>query len=348
MSSRLALFSAALPHCCDTPCCWCCVSCAAAASEINSSCSLTGGPPACGVSCRREPCPDRILDDLGAAFGMGAVGGGIWHFGKGVYNSPRGLAPRLSGGLSARATAHHSQALRCASLLLRPGSTGDAAAKLLTRRPQTMRFEAPRLGGSFAVWGGLFSVFDCSLVAVRKKARTPLAAARRRSLTACPQEDPWNAIASGALTGGVLQLRHGLASAGKSAAFGGVLLAGIEGIGILITRLTAPPPPPGLDEMMQPSAAPAPAPLATAPAMPTMEAEAPSTADGGASGGQKARVRSAERVTRSHSVAGRMVRRVVWRRRRRGEEGWERRGGASYARVQRGAVQGGLQVSAAV
>lgn len=32
-----------------------------------------------------------------------------------------------------------------------------------------MRFEAPRLGGSFAVWGGLFSAFDCTLVAVRKK-----------------------------------------------------------------------------------------------------------------------------------------------------------------------------------
>jgi hypothetical protein len=36
---------------------------------------------------------------------------------------------------------------------------------------QTMRFQAPNLGGSFAVWGGLFSAFDCTLVAVRKKAR---------------------------------------------------------------------------------------------------------------------------------------------------------------------------------
>ena len=34
---------------------------------------------------------------------------------------------------------------------------------------QTMRFQAPNLGGSFAVWGGLFSAFDCTLVAVRKK-----------------------------------------------------------------------------------------------------------------------------------------------------------------------------------
>lgn len=51
------------------------------------------------------------------------------------------------------------------------------------------------------------------------------------------------------------QLRHGLASAGRSAVFGGVLLAGIEGIGIMITRLTAPPPPPGLDDMLTQSPA---------------------------------------------------------------------------------------------
>jgi mitochondrial import inner membrane translocase subunit TIM17 len=38
------------------------------------------------------------------------------------------------------------------------------------------------------------------------------------------QEDPWNAIGAGALTGGFLQLRHGLKSAAQSAAFGGFLL----------------------------------------------------------------------------------------------------------------------------
>jgi hypothetical protein len=36
----------------------------------------------------RQPCPDRILDDIGGAFGMGAVGGGIWHACKGFINSP--------------------------------------------------------------------------------------------------------------------------------------------------------------------------------------------------------------------------------------------------------------------
>jgi mitochondrial import inner membrane translocase subunit TIM17 len=46
------------------------------------------------------------------------------------------------------------------------------------------------------------------------------------------------------LTGGFLQLRTGMKSAARSAAFGGVLLAMIEGVGILLTRMTAPPPAP--------------------------------------------------------------------------------------------------------
>lgn len=39
----------------------------------------------------------RILDDIGGAFGMGAVGGGLWHLFKGMKNSPRGQ--RFRGGL---------------------------------------------------------------------------------------------------------------------------------------------------------------------------------------------------------------------------------------------------------
>lgn len=38
------------------------------------------------------------------------------------------------------------------------------------------------------------------------------------------QEDPWNSISAGFLTGGFLQLRTGPRSAAKSAVFGGVLL----------------------------------------------------------------------------------------------------------------------------
>lgn len=58
-----------------------------------------GQPQARGASVDhgREPCPDRILDDMGGAFGMGAVGGGLWHFFKGLKNSPSNA--RMRGGL---------------------------------------------------------------------------------------------------------------------------------------------------------------------------------------------------------------------------------------------------------
>lgn len=138
----------------------------------------------------REPCPDRILDDIGGAFGMGAVGGSAFHFLKGLYNSPSGA--RITGGT------------------------------------QAVRMNAPRVGGSFAVWGGLFSAFDCTMVYARQK------------------EDPWNSIIAGAATGGFLQMRQGLGASARSAAFGGILLALIEGAGILLNKVMSAPPNPAL------------------------------------------------------------------------------------------------------
>lgn len=129
----------------------------------------------------REPCPDRILDDIGGAFGMGAVGGSAFHFLKGVHNSPSGA--RLMGGT------------------------------------QAVRMNAPRVGGSFAVWGGLFSAFDCSMVYLRQK------------------EDPWNSIIAGAATGGFLSMRQGLGASARAAVFGGVLLGLIEGAGIMLNKV---------------------------------------------------------------------------------------------------------------
>ena len=38
----------------------------------------------------RDPCPHRIFDDIGGAFAMGAIGGGVWNSVKGARNSPRG------------------------------------------------------------------------------------------------------------------------------------------------------------------------------------------------------------------------------------------------------------------
>ena len=78
------------------------------------------------------------------------------------------------------------------------------------------------MAGSFAVWGVCFSCFDCTFAALRRK------------------EDPWNAILSGAATGGVLAIRAGLKAAGKNALVGGVILAAIEGMGLVIQRVVVP------------------------------------------------------------------------------------------------------------
>ncbi|OCT91943.1 hypothetical protein XELAEV_18015000mg [Xenopus laevis] len=133
----------------------------------------------------REPCPWRIVDDCGGAFTMGMIGGGIFQAIKGFRNSPQGLKHRFKGSLI------------------------------------SIRTRAPQLGGSFAVWGGLFSMIDCSMVKIRGK------------------EDPWNSITSGALTGAILAARNGAVAMVGSAAMGGILLALIEGAGICITRFAS-------------------------------------------------------------------------------------------------------------
>ncbi|XP_037678163.1 mitochondrial import inner membrane translocase subunit Tim17-B isoform X2 [Choloepus didactylus] len=160
----------------------------------------------------REPCPWRIVDDCGGAFTMGVIGGGVFQAIKGFRNAPVGIQHRLRGSASA------------------------------------VRIRAPQIGGSFAVWGGLFSTIDCGLVWLWGK------------------EDPWNSITSGALTGAVLAAHsecpipepqplllssasshpppRPLAPAGGplammgSAMMGGILLALIEGVGVLLTHYT--------------------------------------------------------------------------------------------------------------
>jgi import inner membrane translocase subunit TIM17 len=134
----------------------------------------------------REPCPYRVIDDVGGAFLMGCSLGGIWYAGKGARNSPQG--ERLRGAI------------------------------------QSVKARSPVLGGQFAVWGGLFSCFDCTLVAVRRK------------------EDPWNSIMAGGLTGGTLAARAGVKAMTQSAVIGGVLLAAIEGMSLLLQKAFAPAP----------------------------------------------------------------------------------------------------------
>lgn len=133
----------------------------------------------------REPCPFRIVDDCGGAFAMGCIGGGVFQAIKGFRNAPSGFNRRMLGSLSA------------------------------------IKARSPIIAGNFAVWGGMFSTIDCTLVHFRKK------------------EDPWNSIISGAATGGILAARNGIPAMAGSAIIGGVLLALIEGVGILFTRMSA-------------------------------------------------------------------------------------------------------------
>merc|ERR1719223_733383 len=83
---------------------------------------------------------------------------------------------------------------------------------------QAVKIRAPVMAGGFGVWGLTFSSFDCSLMYMRGK------------------DDPWNSIASGGLTGGLLAARMGARAAGVSALSGAVILAAIEGLTITINR----------------------------------------------------------------------------------------------------------------
>ena len=82
---------------------------------------------------------------------------------------------------------------------------------------------APVLGGNFAVWGLCFSTYDCCFLHWRRK------------------DDPLNAIAAGAATGATLAWRAGVSSMLRSAAIGGVFLAVIEGLGLMMQKAFAGP-----------------------------------------------------------------------------------------------------------
>ncbi|EGG17340.1 mitochondrial import inner membrane translocase subunit 17 [Cavenderia fasciculata] len=120
------------------------------------------------------PCPERVWADTGIAFSMGCIGSTIANMVSGYRNASRG--ERIINSFT------------------------------LVRR------YAPRLGGNFAIWGTLFSGFDCSLAYIRKK------------------EDYINPIAAGALTGGVLAARNGWKAMATNAAMGGIFIGIIESV----------------------------------------------------------------------------------------------------------------------
>ena len=81
--------------------------------------------------------------------------------------------------------------------------------------------KGPVIGGSFAPWAGLFSVFDCSFHYLRQR------------------EDSFNPIASGACTGAFLAMRSGPRVMFFSGLGGGIILAMFEGFGFLLQRQQA-------------------------------------------------------------------------------------------------------------
>jgi import inner membrane translocase subunit TIM17 len=101
------------------------------------------------------------------------------------------------------------------------GYRNSPRGERLSAAMQAIKIRGPVLGGNFGVWGGLFSTFDCALAGIRKV------------------EDPWNSIWSGALTGGLLAARGGWKTASSSFVVGGILLALIEGVGVMIGRMSA-------------------------------------------------------------------------------------------------------------
>jgi import inner membrane translocase subunit TIM17 len=69
------------------------------------------------------------------------------------------------------------------------------------------------------MWGGVFSSIDCLMIYLRQK------------------DDPYNAIVSGFLTGGILAIRGGLSVAFKNAFIGGVILMLIEGVSVVVSSI---------------------------------------------------------------------------------------------------------------
>ncbi|KAJ3224588.1 translocase of the inner membrane [Clydaea vesicula] len=100
------------------------------------------------------------------------------------------------------------------------GYRNSPRGERLTGMITTVKVRAPVLGGNFAVWSGLFNSGDCLIAHIRGK------------------EDPWNAILSGFSTGGLLAIRSGTRAMAASAIVGGIILSVMEGVGVMINRLT--------------------------------------------------------------------------------------------------------------
>ena len=153
----------------------------------------------------RSPCPYRLINDTGGAFmigkekvglhnRVGAIGGACWHLIRGFRNSPKGS---------------HIQGMVYAVKTRAPVLGG------------ILNYSSLNNGvGNFAIWGLLYSAFDCTFAAIRRK------------------EDVWNSILSGGLSGGVLAMRGGFKVFARNFLSGAFLLGLIEGFNIMLSSYT--------------------------------------------------------------------------------------------------------------
>ncbi|KJH40288.1 hypothetical protein DICVIV_13772 [Dictyocaulus viviparus] len=86
-----------------------------------------------------------------------------------------------------------------------------------------VRMRSSVTGVQFAAWGGMFSTIDCCSVAIRKKVQNV-------------RKYPFNSIAFGGLTVALLAIRSGPKVMAGPAILGSVILAMIEGVGLITTR----------------------------------------------------------------------------------------------------------------
>ncbi|KNC53361.1 mitochondrial inner membrane import translocase subunit [Thecamonas trahens ATCC 50062] len=122
----------------------------------------------------RDPCPYRILDDIGSAFAMGTIGSGAFHAFKGARAAPKGM--RMAGMVAA------------------------------------VKNRAAVTGGAFAIWMALFSSFDCAIAGARGKEDhfNPVAAGALTGALLAIRQGPRKALQHGIAGGAVLGVFEGV------------------------------------------------------------------------------------------------------------------------------------------
>eukprot|EP00002_Diphylleia_rotans_P015653 TRINITY_DN3029_c0_g2_i1.p1 TRINITY_DN3029_c0_g2~~TRINITY_DN3029_c0_g2_i1.p1 ORF type:complete len:166 (+),score=38.69 TRINITY_DN3029_c0_g2_i1:75-572(+) len=122
----------------------------------------------------RDPCPYRILDDLGGGFTIGLVGGSLFHGLKDFYNNTSG--------------------------------NRMWAAK------EAIRSKALVTAGNFGSWAFMYSTIDCALVSVRQKEDpwNSITAAGLSGAILSARDGPRSAVKSGLIGAFMLGMIEGL------------------------------------------------------------------------------------------------------------------------------------------